>query len=94
MVLADNFQFENPAYLDISPIVKRMYGLRDSLSTNKTFVPDTDWNMQLHSSQVLNLATLNYGDEYSALIMKTGDIETNWRNWVNEKMPLMQPVLD
>jgi putative aldouronate transport system substrate-binding protein len=94
IVLADNFQFENPSYLSVSPIVKRMYALRDSLSTNKTFAPDIDWNAQLHSSQVLNLATLNYGDEFSSLIIKTGDVETNWRNWVNEKMPLIQPVLD
>jgi putative aldouronate transport system substrate-binding protein len=33
-------------------------------------------------------------DEYAALVIKSGDIETNWRSWVNEKMVLIQPVLD
>jgi putative aldouronate transport system substrate-binding protein len=94
IVLADDFQFENPTYLSVSPITKRMYALRDSLSTNKTFAPDVDWVVQLHSSQALNLATLDYGDEYSALLLKAGDIEANWRAWVNEKMPIIQPVLN
>jgi putative aldouronate transport system substrate-binding protein len=37
---------------------------------------------------------MNYGDEYAALIVKPGDIEANWKAWVEEKMPLIQPVLD
>lgn len=28
------------------------------------------------------------------LILKEGDLETNWRNWVDEKMQLVQPLLD
>jgi putative aldouronate transport system substrate-binding protein len=48
----------------------------------------------LHSSRALNLATLDYPVEYSALIVKGGDVEANWRAWVNEKMVTIQPVLD
>jgi putative aldouronate transport system substrate-binding protein len=94
ILLNDDFQFENPTYLSVSPIVKKMYALRDSLSTNKSFAPNVDWTVQLHSSQALNLATMDYGDEYSALLLRAGDIETNWKNWVNEKMPIIQPVLN
>ena len=27
-------------------------------------------------------------------ILKGPDVEANWRAWVDEKMPLIQPVLD
>jgi hypothetical protein len=33
-------------------------------------------------------------DEYSSLITKAGNIETNRRTWVLEKMPIIQPVLN
>lgn len=32
--------------------------------------------------------------EYAQLILKEGDLETNWKNWVDEKMQLVQPFLD
>ena len=36
----------------------------------------------------------NYGEEFAKLIVMDGDIETNWRAWVEEKMPQVQVVLD
>ncbi|MDR0759046.1 MAG: hypothetical protein LBF74_02925, partial [Treponema sp.] len=63
-------------------------------STDTTFPPEPDWTVALHSSRALNMASMDYANEYSALIVKPGDIEANWRAWVNEKTPVIQPVLD
>jgi putative aldouronate transport system substrate-binding protein len=71
-----------------------MYVLRAQNSTGKTFPSEPDWNVVLHSSRALNLASMSMADEYAALVIKSGDIEANWRNWVNEKMVLIRPVLD
>lgn len=94
MVLSDDFQFINPGYpAAFREIGKNVHLLHQELSTDETFL-DTDWNVQLHDSQALNLASMTYADEYAALITKDGDLETNWKAWVNEKMPMIQPVLD
>ena len=71
-----------------------MYIERSENSTEETFPSEIDWTTVLYSSQALNQASMNYADEYAALIVKEGDIEENWRNWVEDKMPLIQPVLD
>lgn len=39
-------------------------------------------------------ANMDLSEEYAQLILKDGDLETNWRNWVDEKMQLVQPLLD
>jgi putative aldouronate transport system substrate-binding protein len=95
MILSDDFQFRNPSYpASFRAKTLEMYQLREHTSTEETFPPEPDWNVVLHSSRALNLAALEYPTEYSALIAKSGDIEANWRAWVNEKMVTIQPVLD
>jgi putative aldouronate transport system substrate-binding protein len=95
VILTDDFQFRNPSFAPpFRAKALEMYHLRESASTAETFPPEPDWNVVLHSSRALNLATLDYPVEYSALIAKGGDIEANWRAWVNEKMVNIQPVLD
>lgn len=37
---------------------------------------------------------MDLGDEYAKLILKDGDLEANWNAWVEEKMAVVQPVLD
>ena len=37
---------------------------------------------------------MDLSEEYAQLILKDGDLETNWKNWVDEKMQLVQPLLD
>ncbi|MDR2103144.1 MAG: extracellular solute-binding protein [Treponema sp.] len=95
MILSDDFQFRNPGFeLVYREKAKEMYLLREQHSTEASFPSEPDWNVVLHSSRALNLASMVYADEYSALIVKPGDIEANWRAWVREKMALIQPVLD
>jgi putative aldouronate transport system substrate-binding protein len=95
MILHDDFQFINPNYkAAFRDKTRQLYEIRQRYSTAQTFPAEPDWNVVLHNSRASSLATLQYDDEYAALIVKSGDIEANWRTWVNEKMPIIQPVLD
>jgi putative aldouronate transport system substrate-binding protein len=95
LILSDDFQFNDPNYkAEFRSRTKSLYSVRENNSTDETFPPEPDWNVTLHASRALNMASLNYSDEYSALIVKPGDVEANWRAWVNEKTPLIQPVLN
>ncbi len=95
IVLSDDFQFQNPAYTELArSITKKLHESRAAHSTEESFPSKIDWTPILHSSQALNLATMTYGDEYAMLITASGDITENWTKWVNEKMNLIQPVLD
>jgi putative aldouronate transport system substrate-binding protein len=95
VILTDDFQFRNPSFApSFRAKALEMYQMRESTSTVETFPPEPDWNVVLHSSRALNLASMVMADEYAALVIKSGDIEAAWRSWVNEKMPLIQPVLD
>ncbi len=95
MILSDDFQFENPVYSQsLRDLAKQIHIDHQENSTDETFPLEPDWTVTLHDSQALNLASMDYGDEYANLIVKDGDIEANWNTWVEEKMPTIQPVLD
>ena len=55
---------------------------------------DIDWDMEFYTSKAKDQAQLDYASEYANLIVQEGDLETNWKNWVAEKMKLIQPYLD
>ena len=42
----------------------------------------------------MNLASMTYADEYANIITKSGDFDTNYDQWVSDKMSMIQPVLD
>ncbi|WP_322170630.1 ABC transporter substrate-binding protein [Acutalibacter caecimuris] len=95
MVLSDDFQFLNPSFkAELREIGKNVHVLHEKVSSEESFPSEIDWTVQLHDSQALNLASMTYADEYAAILVKDGDLEANWQAWVNEKMPLIQPVLD
>jgi putative aldouronate transport system substrate-binding protein len=94
-ILWDDFQFVNPGYPKWArDLCTQMYIDRERLSTDETALPTPDQDLFLFASREMNQATYNYAEEYSALIVAPGNLETNWRNWVAEKMPMIQPVLD
>jgi putative aldouronate transport system substrate-binding protein len=95
MILSDDFSFVNPQYpAEDQKLIKKMYQMRSDLSTDQSLPAASDINVLFHSSQALNMASMVYYEEYANLVVKGGDIEANWQSWVNEKMPLIQPVLD
>jgi putative aldouronate transport system substrate-binding protein len=94
-ILSDDFQFVNPGYAKWArDLCAKMYRDREAFSDDETVPPAPDMDLYLFSSREMNQATYNYADEYSSLIVATGDIEANWKKWVADKMPMIQPVLD
>jgi putative aldouronate transport system substrate-binding protein len=95
MILSDDFQFTDLNYPEWARNQsKKMYQDREKYSTDLTLAPEPDQHVALFSSRAMNQANMTYSDEYAALIVRAGDIEANWRAWVNEKMTLIQPVLN
>ncbi|GGF59309.1 hypothetical protein GCM10010912_00600 [Paenibacillus albidus] len=94
-VLADDFSVVNPAikkeYRDRSV---ELYKLKAELATKDKATAEYDWDYQLYDSKAKNQASFDYATEYTNLILKPGDLEANWKEWVNSKMSLVQPVLD
>jgi len=94
IILFDDFAFENPSHdprcLAIS---RQLYKDRCENSTPQTF-PLTDWNLYTFDSPSMRRAQIDYDTEYCRLITMPGDITTNWKKWVDSKMPIIKPVLD
>lgn len=92
-ILEDDFAVINPAikleYRD------RMKTLAEAkLQYGEGEYSDIDWNIELDSSREKNQAQIDYATEYANLILKSGDLETNWNNWVKDKSNTVQPFLD
>jgi len=93
-ILSDDFDMKNPSYKQsYRDRTKRQYELRDKLSDENTLVR-TDWDALFHDSPSHRKVLFEYHTEYAQLILKEGNIEDNWRAWVDEKMQLVQPVLE
>ena len=94
IILGDDFQFVNPNYTkETRDIISHFYELRDELSDETTLLP-REYDYEFYSSRAKTQANMDLAGEYAQLILKEGDLETNWKNWVDEKMQLVQPFLD
>lgn len=94
IILGDDFQFVTPNYTkETRDIISHFYELRDELSDETTLLP-REYDYEFYSSRAKTQANMDLSEEYAQLILKDGDLETNWRNWVDEKMQLVQPLLD
>ena len=94
VILGDDFQFVSPNYTkETRDIISHFYELRDELSDETTLLP-REYDYEFYSSRAKTQANMDLSEEYAQLILKDGDLETNWKNWVDEKMQLVQPLLD
>lgn len=93
-VLSDDFGIINPSYPQkFRDRVMELYLLKAELSDETTVIP-ANWDIRFYTSPAMDKVTFNYPEEYAKLILKEGDLETNWNNWVKESMLYVQPVLD
>ncbi|MBM7583453.1 putative aldouronate transport system substrate-binding protein [Caldicoprobacter guelmensis] len=94
IVLFDDFAFNNPNHdprcLEIS---RQLYKDRCEISTPETFTK-TNWDLYTFDSPNMKRAQFDYDTELCNLVTMPGDIEENWKKWVDSKMPIIQPVLD
>lgn len=92
LVLGDNFQLVNPTLPEYWRNVARQQYISKTEHA-KEIVP-LDFDVDYYSSKARSQATFDLGQEYASIVLKGQDVEGNWRAWVKEKMPLVQPVLD
>jgi putative aldouronate transport system substrate-binding protein len=94
VVLFDDFAFQNP---NIPKAMRdkswQLYTERCRIATPQSF-SQVDWSIYCHDSPSMRRASFDYGREFSGLVTMRGDIEENWRAWVQSKMPMIQPVLE
>jgi putative aldouronate transport system substrate-binding protein len=81
---------DDPRCIEIS---RQLYSDRCEIATPETF-PKTDWDLYTFDSQSMRRAQFDYSTELCNLITMPGNIEENWKNWIDSKMPIIQPVLD
>ena len=94
LILPDDFSLVSPNYNhEIQNTVRNFYKLREELSDETTLLP-REYEYEFLSSREKSQATMDLGDEYAKLILKDGKLEDNWNTWVEEKMAVVQPVLD
>lgn len=93
-ILADEFQLINPSYKkEFRDRVVKLYEEKYALGDEAT-IPSIDWDVQLYSSDAKNKLSYNWINEYAELVLEEGDLEANWRSWVEEQQYLIKPVID
>lgn len=92
LVLGDNFQLVNPTLPEYWRNVARDQYI--SKTEHSKDIVRLDFDVYYYDSRAKQQATLDLGQEYASIVLKGSDVEANWRAWVDEKMPLIQPVLD
>ena len=92
-ILSDDYSFINPGFTqEARDLVTDLYTQRAEIAS--TIGEEPDWDLLSYSSQAMNLASMTYADEYANIITKSGDFDTNYDQWVSDKMSMIQPVLD
>jgi putative aldouronate transport system substrate-binding protein len=94
IVLSDDFAIINPGYEKrFRDITNMVYATKAQMSDSTTVVR-TNWTEYFHDSQAKRMATFNYSEEFAQLITMDGDLQTNWQAWIDEKAPLVNPVIE
>ncbi len=94
-ILPDNFSLSDPGLSqDIRDTVDSLFAGKQKDGCDQGTITPIDWDLYLFTSPNYEKTKYNYGEEFAKLIVMDGDIETNWRAWVEEKMPQVQVVLD
>ena len=93
-ILSDDFGLINPSYPQVFRDMsynqyQTKYSLVDDSSLGRT-----DWDVYFHDSDAKRRAYSDLSEEYAALVIADGEMESKWNAWVAEKMKLVQPVLD
>ncbi len=92
-ILSDDFSFVNPSFSqEARDRVTELYLDRAKIASS--IGKSIDYDLLSYSSQALNQASMQYADEYANMITKDADFDATYDQWVKDKMPLIQPVLD
>ncbi|AZS17782.1 extracellular solute-binding protein [Paenibacillus lutimineralis] len=94
-VLGDDFSIINPAIKkEYRDRAVKFYQDKAKLGVEGGTLATYDWDLQLYDSKAKSQASFDYQNEYANLILQPGDLEANWKKWVEGKQSLVQPLLD
>ena len=92
-ILTDDFMMVDPSYpKKYRDLALKMYKVKESFTDDKSN-PPRDWTVYFQDSPSRRKVSFELSKEYAQLITMPGNIETNWKKWVEEKKPLVDPVL-
>lgn len=94
LVLSDDFSMINPqTSQEYRDTAMRFYKNKVKQGNSKT-IARVNWNKYFYTSDAVTQASaINYTNEYTQLILKSGDLKSNWQSWITSKNNLIQPVL-
>ena len=93
-ILANEFQLIDPTYdKKFRDREVYMYKKKYEMGDEKT-IPSIDWDVQMFSSPAKNKLSYNWGSVYTELILADGDLEANWRSWIDSQKHLIDPVIE
>lgn len=94
VILSDDFAIINPAFpKKYRDTTLNLYQSKVSY-VDETSVPPRDWDAYFQDSPSRRKLSFELGKEYAQLITMSGDLETNWKKWVEDNKPLVDPVLE
>lgn len=94
-ILPDDFGLRDPGLpKNIVETVDNLFAGKQKDGCDQGTITPIDWDLYFFTSPNYEKTKYNYGEEFANLIVMDGDIETNWRAWVEEKSPQIQVVLD
>lgn len=95
VILPDGFGLIDPGLdPDYKERVDTLFEGKQKDGCDQGTIAPIDWDMEFFSSPSYEKTKYNYGEEFAKIIVMDGDIEENWKAWVDEKMPQVSVVLD
>jgi putative aldouronate transport system substrate-binding protein len=95
--LWDDFMMDTPVVdAHWREVSRAGYTNKVKYGDHATFV-STDWTVWTYDSPARRQASFVYADEYAGIVANSDSeaaLEANWQAWVDEKMAMIQPVLD
>lgn len=93
IVLSDDFAIINPGFPQKwRDATLNMYKTKEKFA-DATSVPARDWTAYFQDSPSRRKVNFDLGKEFAQIITMKGDLETNWKKWIADKAPLVDPVL-
>ncbi len=94
-ILPDGFGLVDPGLdKDYRETVDALFAGKQKDGCDQGTIALIDWDLSFFTSRNYEKTKYNYGEEFAKLVVMDGDIEANWRAWVEEKMPQVSVVLD
>ena len=94
LIRPDDFGLVNPTFPQRwKDLARNQYVQKTQMTDANHFAP-LDFDAQFYDSPAMRRAVMNLPEEYASIVLAGPNVETSFNNWVREKMPIIQPVLN